>query len=69
MTLEEIELFGGALSIKIPNDFNDVSGFRQVPDHQEVFVSRDSDDTLIVEILETPSKPAEKEQGIMYFLF
>lgn len=64
MILEDRELFGGALSIKVPKDFKDVSAFRQVPDHQEVFVSNDSDDSLIVELLETPSEPIEKEQGI-----
>lgn len=64
MVLEVRELFGGALSIKVPKDFKDVSVFRQVPDHQEVFVSNDSDDSLIVELLETPSESFEMEQGI-----
>lgn len=64
MILEERELFGGGLSIKVPKDFKDVSAFRQVPDHQEVFVSSESDDSLIVELLETPSESTEQEQGI-----
>ena len=64
MILEERELFGGGLSIKVPKHFKDVSSFRQVPDNQEVFVSNDSDDSLIVELLEMPSEPTEQEQGI-----
>lgn len=64
MILEDRELYDGALSIKVLKDFKDVSTFRQVPDHQEVFVSNDSDDSLIIELLETPSEPIEREQGI-----
>jgi hypothetical protein len=65
MILVERELFGGALGIKVPKDFKDVSVFRQIPDHQEVFVSNDSDDSLIIELLETPSELNEQEQGII----
>ena len=64
MILKERELFGGGISLKVPVDFEDVSDFRQVPDNQEVFVSKHSDATLIVELLETPSEPSEFEQGI-----
>ena len=64
MILEERELFGGGISVKVPKDFKDVSVFRQVPDHQEVFVSNESDDTLIIELLETPSDLIEADQGI-----
>lgn len=66
MELVDRELFGGALGIKVPKDFKDVSEFRQVPDHQEVYVSNDSDDSLIIELLEIPSETAEAEQGIKY---
>lgn len=58
------ELFGGGIRINVPDNFVDVSDFRQVPDHQEVFVSNDSDATLIVELLETPSDPSDSELGI-----
>lgn len=64
MILEERELFCGGISVKVPKDFKDVSVFRQVPDHQEVFVSNESDDTLIIELLETPSDLIEADQGI-----
>lgn len=64
MILEERGLFGGGITIKVPNDFNDVSKFRQVPDNQEVFVSSTSDETLIIELLETPEEPQKVNQGI-----
>jgi hypothetical protein len=64
MILKERDLFGGCISIKVPIDFLDVSDFRQVPDHQEVFISQNSDANLIVELLETPSESSENEMGI-----
>jgi hypothetical protein len=64
MNLEERELFGDGIKIKVPKSFKDVSDFRQVPDHQEVFVSGDSDASLIVELLESPSEPIDFDQGI-----
>lgn len=66
MILEERGLFGGGMIVKVPKDYKDVSQFRQVPDNQEVFVSNDSDETLIVELLETPEEAQEKNQGIKY---
>ncbi len=48
------QLFGGTITIDLPDSFEDVSKFRQVPDNQEVFVSKHSDLSFIVEILETP---------------
>ena len=46
------ELFGGAVGCAIPDNFMDVSGFRQVPDNQEVYADPQSDHSVIVEILE-----------------
>jgi hypothetical protein len=37
MNLVERELFGGAITIQLPNSFIDSSNLRQVPDHQEIF--------------------------------
>lgn len=36
MELRERELYGGAVTMGIPDAFMDVSDFRPVPDHQEV---------------------------------
>ncbi|GAA6026798.1 hypothetical protein JCM8097_005870 [Rhodosporidiobolus ruineniae] len=45
-------LFGGAIQSTVPAAFLDASDLRQVPDTQEVFLSPDSDLSLIVEVLE-----------------
>lgn len=64
MFFQERSLFGGSISIKIPNDFNDVSEFRQVPDNQEVFVFKDSDASIVIELLETPSNSDDEALGV-----
>ena len=46
------KLFGGALEISLPNGAIDASTVRQIPDNQEVFIFRDSDDSWVIEILE-----------------
>ena len=47
-------LYGGALEMLLPSVLTDASAFRQVPDHQEVFVSAHphewSDVSVIVEL-------------------
>lgn len=45
-------LYGGAIVGNLADNFADVSKFRQVPDNQEVFVDRDTDASIIVELLE-----------------
>lgn len=45
-------LFGGAVSSTFPIRFQDVSNVRQVPDHQEVFVDPERDESLIIELLD-----------------
>lgn len=45
-------LFGGAIEIKIPKKWVDVSDLRQVPDNQECWMDKDEDRMLVVEILE-----------------
>ncbi|XP_049400446.1 uncharacterized protein LOC125864469 [Solanum stenotomum] len=45
-------LFGGAVSTTFPIRFQDVSNVRQVPDHQEVFVDPERDESLIIELLD-----------------
>lgn len=46
-------LYGGAVECSgIPDDWLDVSAVRPVPDHQEVFMARDSDDSVIVELVD-----------------
>ena len=45
------ELFGGAIITSFLSTFEDISLVRQVPDHQEVYVDRVTDMSLIVELL------------------
>ncbi|KAJ1556232.1 hypothetical protein HK405_004651 [Cladochytrium tenue] len=45
-------LFGGAIEAWIPKTFVDSSNFRQVPDNQEVFVDLDTDQSIIVDLLQ-----------------
>lgn len=52
-TLHKVPLYGGAMSMDIPSNMIDASAFRQVPDTQEVYVSKDNSETsLIVDLLE-----------------
>ena len=56
-------LFGGAIRLGIPTEeFIDASTMRQVPDHQEVWVSKnDPECSIIVELLdaETETKASD----------
>lgn len=46
------DLFGGAMTLMAPPGLVDAALVRQVPDTQEVLLSRDSDESLIVEVLQ-----------------
>ena len=50
----ETPLFGGALTAHFPTNFEDASHFREVPDTQEVYVSKtyDTDISVIIDILQ-----------------
>lgn len=53
--VEEAEarpLFGGAIEAVIPPSFVDASAFRQIPDNQEVFVDVETDQSIIIELLQ-----------------
>ncbi|OWF41224.1 ran guanine nucleotide release factor-like [Mizuhopecten yessoensis] len=56
-TQAEKDLFGGALSAIFPPDAQDMSKFREIPDHQEVFTHSVTDQSIIVEILEYVQEP------------
>ena len=47
-----VELYGGAMSIELPETFRNAAEFRQIPDHQEVFVDHETENSIIIEILE-----------------
>ncbi|KAJ3218728.1 hypothetical protein HDU67_004248 [Dinochytrium kinnereticum] len=47
------ELFGGAITISLPDRFVDASVLREVPDNQEVFIdTKGTDQSIIIELLE-----------------
>ncbi|KAF7728614.1 hypothetical protein EC973_005841 [Apophysomyces ossiformis] len=50
--MESRELFGGAIVAPINPTFVDASQFRQIPDNQEVFLDMQTQQSLIVELLE-----------------
>ncbi|KAF9451195.1 Mog1p/PsbP-like protein [Macrolepiota fuliginosa MF-IS2] len=47
------DLFGGAITAKMPSYLVDASDLRQIPDNQEVFLYPHNDASLIVEVLES----------------
>lgn len=49
--LQETPLFGGAMTCLLPASFEDISEYRTVPDHQEVFVDKLSNTSITIEIL------------------
>jgi Ran-interacting Mog1 protein len=52
--MREVALFGGAARVMLPARMEDVSDFRPVPDHQEVYTDASADQSVIVEILVCP---------------
>jgi len=69
------QLFGGAVSLSIPSTYFDVryhiirsmarynfgdSTIRQIPDNQEVWLEKDSDASLIIELVETPTDATDR---------
>ncbi|CAE7270531.1 mog1 [Symbiodinium natans] len=62
----EVPLYGGAMVCELPRTMTDSSVFRQVPDHQEVWVDTSSDRSVMIEILEQKEVP--DGQAIDFFL-
>jgi len=54
-------LYGGAIQVDIPTRFIDVTTFRQVPDHQEIFVDEKTDQSVIIELLERQDHVSDAE--------
>jgi len=44
------ELYGGAFKIDLPTSYADISQIRDVPNHQEVFVDSDADQSVVIEL-------------------
>ncbi|ORZ03191.1 hypothetical protein BCR43DRAFT_482893 [Syncephalastrum racemosum] len=52
MNLKSRNLYGGAIVCPVKDTFADASEFRQIPDNQEVFVDTETQQSLVVELLE-----------------
>ncbi|WFD01011.1 hypothetical protein MYAM1_003771 [Malassezia yamatoensis] len=62
-------LFGGAITVALSGEFRDASEIRQVPDNQEVLLSKDSDVSVIVEVLQQVAQgtdPASMDKAARY---
>jgi hypothetical protein len=64
---QDLGLFGGAILVSLPSRLGDVSGFRQVPDHQEVFVDKETDISFIIEILAYEESTPDHEAALYHF--
>nr|XP_043612783.1 ran guanine nucleotide release factor [Erigeron canadensis] len=60
------QLFGAAISSNFPLRFQDVSNIREVPDHQEVYVDPDRDESLIIELLEMKNEVADNASATWF---
>ena len=50
-SIRTVQLFGGMVSMDVPTRMEDVSNFRPVPDHQEIYTDANSDQSVIIELL------------------
>ncbi|KAF9134947.1 hypothetical protein BGX30_011711 [Mortierella sp. GBA39] len=66
-TVIQQELYGGAITINLPSKFGTISHVREVPDHQEVFVNVDEDQSVIVEILELAAEASDDNCAAFHF--
>jgi hypothetical protein len=62
------ELFGGAITIETPQDYENVSEVRQVPDYQEVLVSTRSGAAVIVDLLSREGAVPDSEAGQYFYM-
>ena len=67
--MPEIQLFGGAIVTMFPSKYIDVSNFRTVPDHQEVWTEDKADSPLafICEILEYKNNVKDEDSAKFFF--
>lgn len=62
-----VDLYGGAMRVRLPAAMVDVSDFRQVPDNQEVYADATTGASLIVELLSRQRSVTNAEAGAFFF--
>eukprot|EP00834_Sanchytrium_tribonematis_P004396 NODE_213_length_12556_cov_0.937063.p11 type:complete len:161 gc:universal NODE_213_length_12556_cov_0.937063:6684-7166(+) len=63
--LASVNLYGEAITMKIPKQYYSIAQIRQVPDNQEVYVYED--DSIIIELLECAEKNTATEAISFHF--
>ncbi|RMD40881.1 hypothetical protein DV735_g4223, partial [Chaetothyriales sp. CBS 134920] len=61
------DLYGGAITTELPSDYVDASSVRQVPDHQEVYLSPKQLTSLIFEINEYAAADSDADAVNLHF--
>eukprot|EP00112_Aurelia_sp_Birch-Aquarium-sp1_P011084 Seg234.3 transcript_id=Seg234.3/GoldUCD/mRNA.D3Y31 product="Ran guanine nucleotide release factor" protein_id=Seg234.3/GoldUCD/D3Y31 len=64
----EKPLFGGSMICLLPDNCIDVSDLREVPDHQEVFCHKETEQNIIIDILEYQQHAQREEAPRFHFL-
>ncbi|KAF9112899.1 hypothetical protein BGX27_002606 [Mortierella sp. AM989] len=67
MDIVQQELYGGAITLNLPRKFENISHVRDVPDHQEVFVNVEEDQSVIVEILELAAEASDEACAAFHY--
>ena len=61
--MNKYECFDGAINFETDLNLIDASKFRQIPDNQEVFIGKDSEVSVIVEVLEHVKEARTDEEA------
>ncbi|KAL9607965.1 MAG: hypothetical protein Q9167_007176 [Letrouitia subvulpina] len=67
-SFKNVELFGGAITASLPSDYIDASSIRQVPDHQEVYLSVNGFNTIIFDLAERVSQLPTDHDALSFHL-
>ncbi|KAH0544002.1 hypothetical protein FGG08_001769 [Glutinoglossum americanum] len=67
-TYNKVDLFGGAITVDLPDGYADVSDIRQVPDHQEVYLDKDGFASIIFDLTEQPDSVTTDEAALKLHL-
>ncbi|KAI8807835.1 hypothetical protein BJ742DRAFT_739445 [Cladochytrium replicatum] len=66
-SLNQKELFGGAIRTVVPSSFVDISTLRDVPDNQEVFADTQTNQSLIFELVEMTPDVSDESAAVHHF--